>query len=138
MQACNYKRAQATALRFYSLHSSNHTCSYTLCTSFVDLTTYDTVKQTLLRNSSLQDNAITHSLSRYEMVLCVNNMLTLLPCFLSSLYILNSACSGVVSATLGTPADVIKTRMMNQPFGLVGKRRPSRSTLNCLVQTVRD
>ena len=27
----------------------------------------------------------------------------------------HSACSGLVSATLGTPADVVKTRVMNQP-----------------------
>ena len=27
-----------------------------------------------------------------------------------------SACSGLVSATLGTPADVVKTRMMNQKY----------------------
>jgi hypothetical protein len=51
---------------------------------------------------------------------------------------INSACSGVVSATLGTPADVIKTRMMNQPYGPDGKGLLYRSTLNCLVQTVRD
>lgn len=26
-----------------------------------------------------------------------------------------SACSGLISAILGTPADVVKTRFMNQP-----------------------
>ena len=54
---------------------------------------------------------------------------------LSNTY-MNSACSGVVSATLGTPADVMKTRMMNQPYGSDGKGLLYRSTLNCFVQTV--
>jgi len=27
-----------------------------------------------------------------------------------------SGCSGLVSASLGTPADVVKTRMMNQKY----------------------
>lgn len=29
--------------------------------------------------------------------------------------ILFSICAGLVAATLGTPADVVKTRVMNQP-----------------------
>ncbi len=29
-----------------------------------DLTTYDTVKQAMLRNTRLEDNALTHALSR--------------------------------------------------------------------------
>ena len=29
-----------------------------------DLTTYDTVKQAILRNTSLEDNALTHALAR--------------------------------------------------------------------------
>ena len=53
-----------------------------------------------------------------------------------STHTLFSACSGVVSATLGTPADVMKTRMMNQPYGLDGKGLLYRSTLDCLIQTV--
>ena len=52
-------------------------------------------------------------------------------------FVLTSACSGVVSAVLGTPADVMKTRMMNQPYGPDGKGLLYRSTFNCLVQTVR-
>ena len=61
--------------------------------------------------------------------------------FIHTFYVhvsINSACSGIVSATLGTPADVMKTRMMNQPYGPDGKGLLYRSTLNCLVQTVRD
>ncbi|KAF4794344.1 Mitochondrial uncoupling protein 3 [Turdus rufiventris] len=54
-----------------------------------DLATYDSVKHFLLLNTTLMDNSVTHSVS--------------------------SICSGLVAAVLGTPADVIKTRIMNQP-----------------------
>lgn len=54
-----------------------------------DLTTYDSAKHFILRNTSLHDNYVTHALS--------------------------SLCSGLVAASLGTPADVIKTRIMNNP-----------------------
>ena len=47
-----------------------------------------------------------------------------------------SGCSGLVAATLGTPFDVIKTRMMNQPYQN-GKGLHYTSTLNCVVTTVR-
>lgn len=76
-----------------------------------DLTTYDTVKQAILKYTRLKDNAITHALS--------------------------SACSGLVSATLGTPADVMKTRMMNQPY-VNGRGLHYHSTLDCLVKTVKS
>lgn len=37
--------------------------------------------------------------------------------FISILYthVCFSICAGLVAATLGTPADVVKTRVMNQP-----------------------
>lgn len=54
-----------------------------------DLTTYDTVKRYILRNTSLPDDHVVH--------------------------IMSSFCAGFVAALLGTPADVIKTRVMNQP-----------------------
>ncbi|XP_067098375.1 mitochondrial uncoupling protein 4 [Osmerus mordax] len=76
-----------------------------------DLTTYDTVKHFLLRNSSLQDNAVCHSLA--------------------------STCSGLVAATMGTPADVIKTRIMNQPRDMMGRGLLYRSSTDCLLQAVR-
>ncbi|KAJ7416322.1 Mitochondrial uncoupling protein 4 [Willisornis vidua] len=60
-----------------------------------DLTTYDSVKHFLLLNTSLVDNSVTHSAS--------------------------SACSGLVAAVLGTPADVVKTRIMNQPRDKQGR-----------------
>jgi solute carrier family 25 (mitochondrial uncoupling protein), member 27 len=41
------------------------------------------------------------------------------------MYILNieflSLCSGIIAATIGTPADVIKTRVMNQPTDANGR-----------------
>ena len=52
-------------------------------------------------------------------------------------YVLFSVCSGLVSATIGTPADVMKTRMMNQPYK-DGHGTLYTSTLDCLVKTVRS
>ena len=44
--------------------------------------------------------------------------------------------AGLVSAILGTPADVIKTRMMNQPVGPDGKGVYYSSSVNCLRQAI--
>ncbi|KAB1261310.1 Mitochondrial uncoupling protein 4 [Camelus dromedarius] len=60
-----------------------------------DLTTYDTVKHYLVLNTPLEDNIMTHGLS--------------------------SLCSGLVASILGTPADVIKSRIMNQPRDKQGR-----------------
>jgi solute carrier family 25 uncoupling protein 27 len=60
-----------------------------------DLSTYDSIKQKLLQNTNLKDNSVTHCLS--------------------------SACAGLVGATMGTPADVVKARIMNQPIDANGK-----------------
>lgn len=75
-----------------------------------DLTTYDTVKHALLRRTSLKDDSVTHALS--------------------------SVCAGFVSAVLGTPADVIKSRVMNQPV-VDGRPTLYRGAWDCLQQTVR-
>ncbi|NXS21715.1 UCP4 protein, partial [Mystacornis crossleyi] len=75
-----------------------------------DLTTYDSVKHFLLLNTTLVDNSVTHSLS--------------------------SACSGLVAAVLGTPADVVKTRIMNQPRDKQGRGLLYKSSTDCLIQTV--
>lgn len=74
-----------------------------------DLATYDSVKQRLLKFTSLQDNWVTHTIS--------------------------SICSGLVAATLGTPADVVKTRIMNQPIK-DGKGLLYRGVVDCAVKTV--
>ena len=56
-----------------------------------DLTTYDQTKQMFQRQPfEVQDGPILHGLS--------------------------SAVAGLVAATLGAPADVVKTRIMNQPL----------------------
>lgn len=75
-----------------------------------DLSTYDSVKRAILKNTSLQDNSLTHCLS--------------------------SACAGLVGATMGTPADVVKARIMNQPVDQNGKGLLYKSSLDCLVKTV--
>lgn len=75
-----------------------------------DLTTYDSVKHFLLLNTTLVDNSVTHSVS--------------------------SVCSGLVAAVLGTPADVVKTRIMNQPRDKQGRGLLYKSSMDCLIQTV--
>ncbi|XP_039710770.1 mitochondrial uncoupling protein 4 [Pteropus medius] len=75
-----------------------------------DLTTYDTVKHYLVLNTPLEDNIMTHSLS--------------------------SLCSGLVASILGTPADVIKSRIMNQPRDKQGRGLLYKSSTDCLIQAV--
>ncbi|KAK6624335.1 hypothetical protein RUM44_011194 [Polyplax serrata] len=77
-----------------------------------DLTTYDTTKRIILKNTSLTDNHITH--------------------------VLSSACAGLVAATMGTPADVVKTRIMNQPTDNHGRGLLYKSSVDCLKKTIQD
>ncbi|XP_059837590.1 mitochondrial uncoupling protein 4 isoform X2 [Hypanus sabinus] len=79
--------------------------------SLGDLTTYDTVKHFLLRNTALKDGSLCHALS--------------------------SICAGLVAATMGTPADVIKTRIMNQTRDKQGRGLLYTSTYDCLKQTIK-
>ena len=51
---------------------------------------------------------------------------------------MSSTSAGFVSAVLGTPADVIKTRMMNQPLNEVGKGIYYRGSIDCLTQAVKN
>lgn len=44
-----------------------------------------------------------------------------------------SACSGLVAATMGTPADVIKTRIMNQPTDDKGRYRTLSYSLSVVI-----
>lgn len=60
-----------------------------------DLTTYDMAKQHIMANTGLPDEWPLHTLA--------------------------SSAAGFVAAGLGTPADVIKTRVMNQPTDVDGK-----------------
>ncbi|XP_054284363.1 mitochondrial uncoupling protein 4 isoform X2 [Macrosteles quadrilineatus] len=77
-----------------------------------DLTTYDTAKQFILSHTSLPDSHLVHMLS--------------------------SACAGLVAATMGTPADVVKTRIMNQPTDANGRGLLYRSSWDCLLKTVHN
>lgn len=78
-----------------------------------DLTTYDCVKQMLLREEGWEDNARTHACA--------------------------SLAAGVVAAVLGTPADVVKTRCMNQKCDPVtGRGLVYRSSFHCLSKVVRE
>ncbi|XP_078256273.1 mitochondrial uncoupling protein 4 [Rhinoraja longicauda] len=79
--------------------------------SLGDLTTYDVVKHFLLRNTTLKDSSLCHGLS--------------------------SICAGLVAATMGTPADVIKTRIMNQTRDKKGRGLLYTSTYDCLKQTIK-
>lgn len=74
-----------------------------------DLTTYDRAKRLILANTNLEDNYISHSLA--------------------------SGCSGFIAAILGTPADVIRTRVMNQPTDGKGYGTLYKSSTDCLVKT---
>ncbi|XP_039289697.1 mitochondrial uncoupling protein 4 isoform X4 [Nilaparvata lugens] len=77
-----------------------------------DLTTYDTAKQLILTNTTLPDSHLTH--------------------------VLASGCAGLVAATMGTPADVVKTRVMNQPTDLEGRGILYKSSVDCLMKTVEN
>ncbi|XP_063961532.1 mitochondrial uncoupling protein 4-like [Lytechinus pictus] len=77
-----------------------------------DLTTYDTVKHLLLNRTSLRDNYITHGLS--------------------------SICSGLVAAIVSTPADVVKTRIMNQGSDSAGHPLLYKSSMDCLLKSVKQ
>lgn len=60
-----------------------------------DLTTYDYAKRLVMRKTELPDCHTVH--------------------------IMSSICAGLVAATMGTPADVVKTRIMNQPTDASGR-----------------
>nr|CAD7589967.1 unnamed protein product [Timema genevievae] len=77
-----------------------------------DLAAYDSSKRFLLSKTGLQDNYITH--------------------------ILASICAGFVAAITGTPADVVKARVMNQPVDDKGRGLLYKNTADCFVQSIRN
>ncbi|XP_074034840.1 uncoupling protein 4A isoform X2 [Leptinotarsa decemlineata] len=77
-----------------------------------DLTTYDTAKRVIMRHTDLPDNYVLH--------------------------ILASSCAGFVAASMGTPADVIKTRVMNQPLDEKGRGLLYTSSVDCLRKTIKQ
>ncbi|KAI5723134.1 hypothetical protein M8J76_001747 [Diaphorina citri] len=74
-----------------------------------DLTTYDTAKHLIISHTSLSDSHLTHV-----------------------------GMAGLVAATMGTPADVVKTRIMNQPTDINGRGLLYKSSLDCLLRTVEN
>ncbi|XP_026753856.1 mitochondrial uncoupling protein 4 [Galleria mellonella] len=77
-----------------------------------DLATYDYTKQFLMREFGMADNALVHGAAAFS--------------------------AGFVAAVLGTPADVLKTRLMNQPVGPDGRGQLYRGMIDCLQQSVKN
>ncbi|XP_068158664.1 mitochondrial uncoupling protein 4 isoform X1 [Drosophila tropicalis] len=75
-----------------------------------DLTTYDTIKHLIMHRLNMPDCHTVH--------------------------VLASICAGFVAAIMGTPADVVKTRIMNQPTDELGRGLLYRGSVDCLRQTV--
>ena len=76
-----------------------------------DLTTYDQTKTALVGQGWAPTSWLTHGLS--------------------------SLVAGLAAATLGTPADVIKARVMNQPVDHRGRGTSYTGSLHCLLTAVR-
>eukprot|EP00911_Craspedida_sp_UC1_P000351 UC1_evm3s269 len=85
-------------------------CQRAALVNLGELTTYDTAKRFFLLRLQWSDNSFTHTAS--------------------------SLCAGLVAACFGTPADVIKTRVMNQPVGADGRGTLYRGSFDCLKKTV--
>jgi len=77
-----------------------------------NLATYDIAKQKILKNTKLKDNWQCHMVS--------------------------SICSGFVASSLSTPADVIKTRIMNQARSSDGRGLYYTSSCDCLIKTIKQ
>uniref|UniRef100_W8B3G7 Mitochondrial uncoupling protein 4 n=1 Tax=Ceratitis capitata TaxID=7213 RepID=W8B3G7_CERCA len=75
-----------------------------------DLTTYDTIKHMIMIKLNMPDCHTVH--------------------------VLSSICAGFVAAIMGTPADVVKTRIMNQPTDEKGRGLLYKGSVDCLRQTV--
>ncbi|XP_055373149.1 mitochondrial uncoupling protein 4 [Condylostylus longicornis] len=75
-----------------------------------DLTTYDIAKGKIMSGLNMPDCHTVH--------------------------ILSSMCAGCAAALLGTPADVVKTRIMNQPTDKNGRGLLYKGSIDCLIQTV--
>ncbi|KRY57820.1 Mitochondrial uncoupling protein 4 [Trichinella britovi] len=86
-------------------------CQRAAIVNMADISTYDTVKHSLLKHTQLPDNYVTHGIS--------------------------SAFSGLAAAITSTPVDVVKTRMMNQTAAniAVGERF-YKSSIDCLLKTI--
>ena len=77
-----------------------------------DLAAYDFFKHLYLDTGYIQDGPLCHSLSAFS--------------------------AGLVAVVMSSPADVIKSRVMNQPFDAEGRGTIYSGTLDCLRATVRE
>ncbi|CAG5031707.1 unnamed protein product [Parnassius apollo] len=77
-----------------------------------DLAAYDYSKQFLMRELGMADTTAVHVVAAFT--------------------------AGFVAAVLGTPADVLKTRLMNQPVGADGRGTLYRGMIDCLQQSVKN
>ncbi|KAG1963577.1 mitochondrial uncoupling protein [Pimephales promelas] len=113
-----------------------------------DLMTYDTVKHFLLRNTSMPDTMAPpgggqgfgvppQDFNWPHLATPTKNFWRRHWPDNSICHGLASICSGLVAATMGTPADVVKTRVMNQPRDSNGRGLLYKSSTDCLVQSVR-
>ncbi|XP_057660917.1 mitochondrial uncoupling protein 4-like isoform X2 [Diorhabda carinulata] len=80
--------------------------------TFGDMTTYDISKRFIQRHSQLEDRWLLHSLS--------------------------SMIAGFAGAVLSTPADVIKSRVMNQPTDKQGKGLLYKGSIDCFQKAVKE
>ena len=76
-----------------------------------DLTTYDQAKTFLVSEGWAPDSWVTHGIS--------------------------SGCAGLSAAVMGTPADVVKARVMNQPPDKNGRGLYYSGAVDCLLKAVR-
>ncbi|CAH0719410.1 unnamed protein product, partial [Brenthis ino] len=77
-----------------------------------DLAAYDYTKQFLIREFDMTDSILVHALAAFT--------------------------AGFVAAVVGTPADVLKTRLMNQPVGPDGRGTLYRGMIDCLQQSIKN
>lgn len=77
-----------------------------------DLAAYDFFKHLFLDAGVVTDGPMCHALSAFS--------------------------AGLVAVCMSSPADVIKSRVMNQPFDAKGRGELYSGTLDCLRSTVRE
>lgn len=76
-----------------------------------DLTTYDQTKTYLVSEGWAGDSWVTHGVA--------------------------SGCAGLAAAVMGTPADVVKARVMNQPLDANGRGLYYKGAIDCLAKAVK-
>ncbi|XP_050498350.1 mitochondrial uncoupling protein 4-like [Diabrotica virgifera virgifera] len=77
-----------------------------------DLATYDLSKRFLQKHTNLPDEWLLHALS--------------------------SCCAGFAAAILSTPADLIKSRVMNQPTDSQGRGTLYKGAVDCLMKAIKE